>query len=38
MSDTEPIADSATVRVFVAVLVCEALTIVALWTLERYFS
>ena len=38
MSDTEPVVDAATVRLFVAVLVCEALTIVALWAFERLFS
>jgi len=38
MPDTEPVADAATVRLFVAVLVCEALTILALWAFGRYFS
>jgi hypothetical protein len=38
MPDTEPVVDATTVRVFMAVLVCEALTIVALWAFERYFS
>ena len=38
MSDAEPVVDAATVRIFVAVLVCETLTIVALWAFERLFS
>ena len=38
MVDTEPVADPATVRLFIAVLVCEALTILALWAFGRYFS
>ena len=38
MADTEPVADAATMRLFVAVLVCEALTILALWAFGRYFS
>jgi hypothetical protein len=38
MADSEPVADAATMRLFVAVLVCEALTILALWAFGRYFS
>jgi hypothetical protein len=38
MPDSEPVADVATARLFVAVLVCEALTILALWAFGRYFS
>jgi len=38
MADTEAVADAATVRLFIAVLVCEALTILALWAFGRAFS
>jgi hypothetical protein len=38
MSETEPLADARSMRLYAGVLVCEALTIAALWAFERMFS
>ena len=38
MTETDPVADARARRLYAGVIVCEALTIAALWLFQRAFS